>query len=238
MRKIFTPPVETVLPTVGLILQAQGIPEWRDAGSRSEGLAREALALYREKAAPIGILDEISKEDFQNVFNGEGKNSEESPVRPILEAADRLSLFAVTVGEGVCGMIAELFRTHDFALGAMLDAAASEGAEMTAQSAENYYRGYLRGAGILDKRSGTLRFSPGYCGWDITGQKKLFAHLRPSEADITLQESCLMAPLKSISGVIVAGRKEIFDFEDTFSFCRDCTDHSCRERFRSLLEQQ
>ncbi len=237
MRKVATIPVETVTPAVGDILRAQGIPDSKTAESRAEEIAHEALALYRETAVPVFIIEEISKADFQNIFRGEGNNSGESPVQPISLAADRLSLFAATVGQNICLMIAQLFRTNDFALGAMLDAAASEGAEMVAQSLERHYRGYLRESHAIDGRSGTLRFSPGYCGWDITGQKKLFGRLRPAEAGITLNESCLMTPLKSISGVIISGRKEIFEFDDTFSFCRDCADHSCRERFQSLREQ-
>jgi hypothetical protein len=43
-----------------------------------------------------------------------------------------------------------------------------------------------------------------------------------------------MQPLKSVSGVIVAGRIEIFEFDDVFSFCSGCATHDCRDRIRSL----
>lgn len=51
----------------------------------------------------------------------------------------------------------------------------------------------------------TNRFSPGYCGWHITEQKKIFSLLPPRICDITLNDSCLMHPIKSISGVIGIG---------------------------------
>jgi len=47
-----------------------------------------------------------------------------------------------------------------------------------------------------------LRFSPGYCDWPVTEQKKLFELLEPHKAGVDLTESCLMRPRKSISGVI------------------------------------
>jgi hypothetical protein len=75
-----------------------------------------------------------------------------------------------------------------------------------------------------------LRYSPGYCGWDITGQRQLFQALRPEEIGITLRESCLMEPLKSISGVLVAARPEDHRFDNTYPFCSACTTKTCRSR--------
>jgi hypothetical protein len=80
-----------------------------------------------------------------------------------------------------------------------------------------------------------LRYSPGYCGWHVSGQRKLFDYLLPEEIGITLRESFLMQPLKSISGVVIAGRRQIFDFENTFDFCDDCSTWTCRERISAIL---
>jgi hypothetical protein len=80
-----------------------------------------------------------------------------------------------------------------------------------------------------------MRFSPGYCGWDLTAQRGLFEALQPAEIGITLSESCLMRPLKSISGVFIAGEKGIFVFDDVFSFCGECATHECRDRITALL---
>ena len=56
---------------------------------------------------------------------------------------------------------------------------------------------------------GVLRYSPGYCGWHVSGQINLFNTLTPEKIGITLGESCLMNPLKSVSGVLVAGPPNI-----------------------------
>jgi len=235
MREIITIPVEETVPSIAAVLEGQGIPRRVQPDPRTLRLAQDALSLFREKAEPRGILVEIEKGDFRDVFEGEGLNEEESPVRRIAQASENLALFAATLGESVCAEISRLFRENDFALGSMLDSAASEGAEMSAQALEDHYRKHLEGADRFDRRHGTLRFSPGYCGWHLTGQKKLFALARPVEIGITLNDSCLMQPIKSISGVVIAGRKYIFEFDDTFAFCQSCTTHTCRDRISALL---
>jgi hypothetical protein len=68
----------------------------------------------------------------------------------------------------------------------------------------------------------------------VSGQKRLFRHLAPADAGIELRESFLMEPLKSISGAIISGKKEIFRFDDSFSFCGSCAEHECRERINAM----
>ncbi|MCK4404551.1 MAG: hypothetical protein KAW02_05615, partial [candidate division Zixibacteria bacterium] len=64
-----------------------------------------------------------------------------------------------------------------------------------------------------------------------------FEFLHPEEIGITLLDSFLMKPLKSMSGVIVVGDREIHNFEDSYPFCRECRSHSCRDRIRALFEE-
>jgi hypothetical protein len=44
-----------------------------------------------------------------------------------------------------------------------------------------------------------------------------------------------MEPLKSVSGVIVAGQKDIHNFPISYQFCSDCDTRSCRHRLRALF---
>jgi hypothetical protein len=81
-----------------------------------------------------------------------------------------------------------------------------------------------------------LSYSPGYCGWDISAQKKLFAYLQPKNIGIRLNDSYLMTPLKSVSGVLIDGKKEIHIFQNNFDFCESCKTHSCRERIKRVID--
>ncbi|WP_029901959.1 vitamin B12 dependent-methionine synthase activation domain-containing protein [Prevotella sp. 10(H)] len=49
-------------------------------------------------------------------------------------------------------------------------------------------------------------YSPGYCGWDISEQHKLFSLFPNDPCGIILNESGLMNPVKSVSGFIPIGR--------------------------------
>ena len=51
----------------------------------------------------------------------------------------------------------------------------------------------------------SLPCSPGYCGWNICEQQKLFAMFPPEPCGIVLSDSFLMSPIKSISGFIGMG---------------------------------
>lgn len=73
----------------------------------------------------------------------------------------------------------------------------------------------------------TNRYSPGYCGWHVSEQQKLFS-LFPvvSPCGIRLTESSLMIPIKSVSGVIGVG-SGVRKLEYT---CGLCTYENCFRR--------
>lgn len=232
-KKFDISPADTI-PSPERVLQAQGVPTASTDATRFTGIVQNAISRYRELAAPRGICREISVGNFESIYQGEGANAEDTPLDSIAQNAEYLSLFAVTVGEPVTGEISALFAADDFAHAVMLDAAASEGTELAADALEALVHQDARQSGRLGSDSKLVRFSPGYCGWHTSGQKKLFEYLQPRQIGIELGDSYLMQPLKSISGVFVGGPKDIFIFEDNFPFCRDCDTRSCRDRIAAL----
>jgi hypothetical protein len=117
----------------------------------------------------------------------------------------------------------------------MLDGIGSDRAETAATLLAEAFLEDLLAKGEVGPEARVLPYSPGYCGWHITGQKRLFAFLNPERIGISLNESCLMSPIKSVSGVLVVGGPEIHDFENEFDFCFDCTTWDCRSRIASLF---
>jgi hypothetical protein len=115
----------------------------------------------------------------------------------------------------------------------MLDGIASERAESAANLLGQAFLDSLLQDGEAGPRTRVLPYSPGYCGWHITGQRRLFAFLAPGRIDIELNASCLMSPIKSVSGVLVAGPPPAHAFRNYFDFCPDCTTKDCRERIAS-----
>ncbi|HUV31412.1 MAG TPA: vitamin B12 dependent-methionine synthase activation domain-containing protein [Acidobacteriota bacterium] len=234
MRRVIGIPVDEVIPPVEAVLRAQGIPRDVVPDARTSDLARQSVLLYGRLADPVGLLREVSEADFEAVYRGEALNAEHTPLEDIYRSADSLALFAVTVGQDICAEISRLFDEREFALGSMLDSAASEGTEMASEVMRLEYHEQLEATARLETTAGVMQFSPGYCGWHVSAQRKLFQALSPEEIGIELSDSFLMQPLKSVTGVIVAGPGHIFEFDDKFPFCRDCETHSCRQRARAI----
>ncbi len=237
MTEILTFSDEHWLPGREAVLENQGIPAGRPVSAEIEKLYTTALELLTSAAEPAGVLAEITAADFEIVYRGEGRNEQRTPVGGMLDRVERLALFAVTVGAGVSREIDERFQANDPAVGCMLDSAASLAADNLAARAEQTFRDALAGEGPDSALTGVLRYSPGYCGWHISGQKKLFEYLRPQQIGLSLRESFLMEPLKSVSGVILAGPKQMHNFPASYVFCKHCETHGCRERIRTLLAE-
>jgi len=220
-------------PEREVILRAQGVPSDHQVPESVESLLTSALALYSELAEPRGMVGPIPKAEFLDLYQGEGKNLNPTPLPGIVERAGSLALFSATLGEPVCERIKALFAGNDPALGYMLDCIASERAERAADLlAQSFLEDQIE-KGEVDPGAVALPYSPGYCGWHITGQKRLFERLDPGKIGISLNPSCLMLPIKSVSGVLVAGRPDAHVFENDFDFCLDCATWNCRDRIRA-----
>lgn len=64
----------------------------------------------------------------------------------------------------------------------------------------------------------TNRFSPGYCGWHVSQQQLLFPLFGGQTCGVSLTESSLMVPIKSVSGIIGLGEK-VRKLEYTCGLC-------------------
>jgi hypothetical protein len=235
MREIVEIPAEEILPDRGAVLTQLGMPQGPPS-PRNQEMLRTAYEIFASHAAPEAVVAEISPEEFVSIYRGEDRNEPITPLAQVFPRADRLALFALTVGEAVSCEILRCFGSREFALGSMLDAIASAATERAGDRIEGRFRETLGWHRIGGPRIGVLRYSPGYCGWHISGQRRLFAALRPEEIGISLRESYLMQPLKSMSGVVVAGAREIHAFEDSFPFCRECRARGCRARILRVME--
>jgi hypothetical protein len=223
-----------VTPDRVAVLHQLGIPIDAEVTPRIDHLCTAAATLFTEHVAPAGVLAEVAAAEFAGIYQGEGKNAPAGPVADIFPRAEHLAVFAVTLGAGIARALDACFADRDFALAYTLDATASVAADGVAAHAERRYEEMLRERGWTTADGAALRYSPGYCGWDVTGQRRLFACLRPERIGLTLTDSCLMQPLKSVSGVLLAGPKTMHRFRPDYDFCDRCEDRTCRTRLREL----
>ncbi len=234
MSKIIKFDISEIMPTREEILREQGLSQGIEVKEKINKLTSNALDVFREKAVPVGILSEISSEEFAKIFIGEGKNANDTPLEHIFPQADFLSLFALTIGNKVSESISKYFHDNDFAIASLLDSIASLASDKSAEVIGKYFQKNLQKKHLAKQDTTVLSYSPGYCGWHISGQKKLFHFLQPENIGLSLNKSFLMIPLKSVSGVIVVGKKEIHIFQNNFPFCMECKMHSCQARMKNL----
>ncbi len=264
MEAILEIPAAATIPPEGAVLTALGYTTVRGPDARTLTLLAQSFEMLEELCAPKGLYATIERAAFAAVHAGEGRNQSPAPLEEIYPRARHLALFAVTLGSAIEERIRALFDAREFALGAILDAAASEAAEQASVVIEERFvddlqstaaaapdttaLGAAAAAAVPDTTAlgaavpgGPLRalcYSPGYCGWDLSGQRALFAALDPGRIGISLNEHSLMLPAKSISGVIVAGPAAIHRFENDYRFCAQCRPKSCRARLRTLSEEE
>lgn len=224
-------PAESV-PAPEEVFRLQGIPRGVVPPPRIAGLLDAAMKTYLETAEPRALLGEISREAFASVYRGAGGNAPETPLERIFPRADHLALFAATVGARLTDRIRSCFDRNEPALAVMLDAIASAAADRLAELLRVRHLSDVEAGSAAGARS--LAYSPGYCGWHVSGQRALFDFLGPEEIGITLLPSSLMEPLKSVSGVLVVGPGPIHRFPPEYPFCEDCAGKPCRARIASL----
>jgi hypothetical protein len=189
----------------------------------------QSREVFNDTARPKGLYETVAVTDFDLIYRGRGDNDGDTPLEHVIDEAVSLALFAVTLGDTISGHISKLFDAGELAEGYVLDHVASFAADEMADIAARRFQTDSSRSDLA-----VLPYSPGYCGWHVSGQKALFARLRPDEIGISLNDSCLMHPVKSVSGVLVQAPMEAHDFSPAFPCCATCTTLACQERIASL----
>jgi ethanolamine utilization microcompartment shell protein EutS len=125
-----------------------------------------------------------------------------------------IAVFLCTAGEETGIRSRHEMQNGDLLKGYVYDVIGSEIVEAAADMMQNELDSSISSGGNRT----TNRFSPGYCGWDVAEQHKLFQLMPDNFCGIRLTESALMDPVKSISGFIGVG-KNVMRLPYTCSFC-------------------
>lgn len=126
-----------------------------------------------------------------------------------LRGSEALCWFVATAGHEFEGFQRQLMQRGDMVHVYLANELGSLIAERTADRMEELLQLQLTPKGLHR----TNRYSPGYCGWKVSEQPLLFELFKPNGSSYTsdttpapcgihLTDSCLMVPIKSVSGVI------------------------------------
>ena len=120
-----------------------------------------------------------------------------------LKGSEAYALFICTSGVEFEAYQQRLKQEGDMVRVFIADSLGSVIAEKTADQMEQAVQKSIEKLGWHH----TNRFSPGYCGWHVSQQQLLFRQFPPSPCGVTLTDSSLMLPIKSVSGIIGIGEK-------------------------------
>ena len=149
-----------------------------------------------------GVIFNIGKKIARQLINTEGA-----------------ALFIGTAGAGIGEKSKELMAAGDLIEGYILDVIGSVTVEAAIDKIQDSFECEL----IHERRKITNRYSPGYCGWALSEQKRFFELFPLNHCGIKLSESCLMDPIKSVSGVIGFGT----NVKKTTYECQMCELETC-----------
>jgi cobalamin-dependent methionine synthase I len=165
----------------------------------------------------------VDRVEVARVFLGD-ITFESRIIAQLMQGCQKAAIFAVTIGGLLEMKVRQLAKAGRVLEAAVVDAVGSDAAEQAATVVQNRVReiANAQGLGI------SLRFSPGYCDWDIGQQTMIFHALNGRSAGIRLNDSCLMVPRKSVSGVI--GMSLHANEQETWSPCKSCEQRNCPGR--------
>jgi hypothetical protein len=139
-----------------------------------------------------------------------------------LKKASHAAIFLCSIGPKMENWSKDKLTEGDLLSGYLIDTVASVAVEEVANLLHdhigNFAKDYLWNI--------SNRYSPGYCNWNVSEQQKLFSFFPRGFCGVKLNESSLMSPIKSISGVIALGE----DVKYAEYICDRCGIKDCTHR--------
>jgi hypothetical protein len=136
-----------------------------------------------------------------------------------LREADNIAIFVATVGKGFDDWNRKIQQGDDMVSSFFADSLGSVLAEACVVVMQERIEREMAELGLFVSNS----YSPGYCEWSLVEQKKLFSFFPEQFCGVTLTESCLMLPIKSVSGIIGIGK----NVKKRLYSCEVCTMTTC-----------
>jgi len=120
-------------------------------------------------------------------------------VAKMLRSTDKVIVFMVTIGADLEEKVKQLMDDGNMTEAVILDAIGSETADA---AADKLHHDVLKNLAQTAGCTITPRFSPGYGDWPVTVQREILQVCGGSQIGISVNDSFLMQPRKSVSAVL------------------------------------
>lgn len=197
-------PFHAVSPTDEELMSYLQIPD-KEGFALVEGIVRQTFADLEDTPEITGGYRVVTCREVSipqgtvtcpdNVFHT-GKR-----ICRYMEGATQLALFICTAGERFTTLSHSYQQRGDFLEAFVVESIGSATVENAMEKIQAMLEKEARKEGVKT----TNRYSPGYCDWPLSDQPSLFKAIGTHSTGITLTGSCLMQPIKSVSGMIGIG---------------------------------
>lgn len=217
--------LESVDPDREQIYRLVGLKTDRPNHQRWIGEVETLIADLRRLLRPRGMfrIDAVQRMD-RNLLELASGAVFEGAISTFLTHSTHIATFIVTIGSAIERLAREWMQAGKIMQGTIADAIASESVEAVAEKLQGEVRAWAH----QRKAEITPRYSPGYCGMDVRQQTTLFASLPAHQIEVTRTPSCLMVPLKSVSGLIGIGPADLVS--PGGYPCETCNHGHCMQR--------
>ena len=207
------------------VVRTLGYPEHK-VPEYFEGLIERILPQLPKRCAiraGYRVLDaKIPENRYDGLFAGGTFFTTKKIVARRMKNVEQAACFVCTIGPHMEAWARQLVREGDTVTGHLVDTVATVAVENAADTLHDHLGRKMREQGLRV----TNRYSPGYCGWSVSEQHALFSFFQADFCGITLSESALMKPIKSVSGMIGIGPTVTYAPYD----CERCTISDCAYR--------
>ncbi len=176
------------------------------------------LAPYCNIQGGYVLVEPVELQDKTIIINGVTFEVGKKVTR-YLKNSQRMALFTCTAGEGISARSKQFMDNGDMLEGYITDVIGS----VIVETAMDRIHNYIKNEYSLMGENTTNRYSPGYCNWSVGEQFKLFSFLPDNFCNVSLSESALMHPIKSVSGFIGLGT----DVKFIEYLCDNCNSTNC-----------
>ncbi|MBU0755800.1 MAG: hypothetical protein KJ645_11715 [Planctomycetes bacterium] len=170
-------------------------------------LGRYSCRFEKERIFIEGMEEPISSRKLFRFYTTAWKRNEEEEYatyeseRPDSTPPRECFLFAATIGPGVDREVMRLSEEGDNYRALLLNGIGAGAADMVALDLELYLNDKYPA-----RHKRWRRFHVGYADFRLQEQKPFFELLKPERIGITLTDSCIMIPEKSVSGIVALKR--------------------------------
>jgi hypothetical protein len=227
-KGIFSRPPKT--KWINKTLLHMGYPALKYARENVKRMVFEISSLIQKEATPKFLFKSEEIESFTNHWFRTKRLYVESfkwgRLLSMMEYPKQVCSFGLTLG-GRIESIIESLGQESVMSGFVWDALCSTLAEYYADKAEAFIANHYRDGNLVITR----RFSPGYCDLHfLRTQQAIFDFCNPALIGIRLNQSGLMIPRKSITGLVIAAER--VPFSSPCGFCK----RKCKHRRVSEIE--